>query len=100
MDGMKDESKALALAARLFAEIERIVASQLDEALARAIRETAIVFYTQLDRLDDWLRNDYSLTINLLEPNQEWLIRRVSDHVLKALRELPPAQLRMTEQLR
>lgn len=97
---MKEESKALALAARLFAEIDRMVSSQLDEALARAIREAAIVFYTQLDRLDDWMRNDYSLTINLLESNQEWLIRRVSDNVLKALRELPPAQLQITEQLR
>lgn len=97
---MKDESNKQAIAARLLTDIEPLASSQLNEALARALREASIVLYAQLDRLDDLLRSDYSFTITLLESNQEWLVSSVAGKVLNALHGLSRLPLQITEQLR
>lgn len=70
----------------VYKEIYALCAAQLDVVVAHAARQAATDLYAKISQADDWLRNDYSLSINLIEANQDWLASQVSDALLKVLK--------------
>ncbi len=63
-------------------ELYALCVKQMDQIVLRASRSAASELYAQVGKIEDWLQNDYSLAINLLESNHEWLATRVSDKLL------------------
>jgi len=83
---MNDSIKSKASVANLFSAIYQLCVTQLDDALQRATLFASSQIYKQIEQADDWLRQDYSLTINLLEANHEWIARTVGEKVLRRLK--------------
>jgi len=71
----------------LFKEICKLSSQTMSEAVRRASNLAAVDLYTVLEKSEDWLQADFSLAINLLETNQEWLSVQVSTGVTNRLNE-------------
>ena len=56
-------------------------------AIAKSTRAIAVELYKSLEQTSDWLRADYSIAINLLEANEEWIAARVCSAVTDAFNE-------------
>jgi len=82
----------------LFADLCKLSSETINDAVAKATRNATIDLYGVLEKSEDWLRPDFSLSINLLESNVEWLAVQVSTKILKDLTEshtskLPPVKV-------
>jgi len=65
----------------VFNDIAQLCISVIDDAVLRATHCVAVDLYKTLEDADDWLKADFSLAINLLESNSEWLAAQVSTGV-------------------
>ncbi len=70
----------------IYKDVYALCAAQLDKMVVHAVQGAVAELYAQIDKADDWLRNDYSLAINLIEANKEWIAQQVSDALLKMLK--------------
>ena len=71
----------------LFAEMCKLSSETISEAVAKAAHNAVIELYGVLEKSEDWLRPDFSLAINLLESNVEWLAAQVSTNILNDLKD-------------
>jgi len=69
----------------LFAEICELSSHSMADAVGRAAHIAAVDLYNVLDKSEDWVRADFSMAINLLEANVEWLGAQVSSGILNCL---------------
>ena len=70
------------------AEIQSCSINRLSDVISEAVRHANNQLYTHISTVEDWLQEDYSITINLLDANNDWLSSRVSDRINKQLDEL------------
>jgi len=71
----------------VFNSISQQCITVIDGAMLRATQSVAIDLYKLLAEADDWLKADFSLAINLLESNSEWLAAQVSTGVSDKLQK-------------
>jgi len=83
----------------LFADISRRCTSSINDAIQRAILCAAVDLYKTLESTEDWLRSDYSLSINLLESNDEWFAAQVSSGIQEALKQSAEIKLQDSSEL-
>lgn len=85
MTGIAESNR---LKSQLLQAIAQLAAVSFKEFVSKAIHEASSQLYKQLESAEDWLRPDFSLTINLLESNREWFAAQVANDAISALKEV------------